>query len=59
MTLPNQNKERAQEARLLALQVQDPEAKAALLRIAGAYDELAARAAAQMPTSNPLARGQD
>jgi hypothetical protein len=49
----------AQEARLLALQLQDPEAKAALLRIAGEYDELAARAAAQMPTSNPLAQRKD
>jgi hypothetical protein len=36
---------RAQEARLLAAQLEDPEAKAATLRIAEEYERLAVRAA--------------
>jgi hypothetical protein len=36
---------RAQEARLLAAQLEDPEAKAATLKIAEAYERLAVRAA--------------
>jgi hypothetical protein len=36
---------RAQEARLLASQLEDPEAKAATLKVAGEYDRLAVRAA--------------
>ena len=36
---------RAQEARLLALHLRDPEANAAVLKIADEYDHLAVRAA--------------
>ncbi|HEY6860671.1 MAG TPA: hypothetical protein VI358_12895 [Pseudolabrys sp.] len=36
---------RAQEARLLALHLKDPEANAAVLKIADEYDHLAVRAA--------------
>ena len=36
---------RAQEARLLASQLEDPEAKAATLKIAEEYERLAVRAA--------------
>ena len=36
---------RAQEARLLAAQLEDPEAKAATLKIAEEYERLAVRAA--------------
>lgn len=39
---------RAQEARLLASQLEDPEAKAATLKIADEYDRLATRAAKRM-----------
>ena len=38
---------RAQEARLLALHLRDPEANAAVLKIADEYDHLAVRAARQ------------
>ena len=39
---------RAQEARLLAAQLEDPEAKAATLKIAEEYDRLAVRATQRM-----------
>jgi hypothetical protein len=39
---------RAQEARLLASQLEDPEAKAATLKIAEEYERLAVRAAKRM-----------
>jgi hypothetical protein len=39
---------RAQEARLLAAQLEDPEAKSATLRIAEEYERLAVRAAKRM-----------
>jgi hypothetical protein len=39
---------RAQEARLLASQLDDPEAKAATLKIADEYERLAVRAAERM-----------
>jgi hypothetical protein len=39
---------RAQEARLLANALEDPEAKAATLKIADEYDRLAQRAAKRM-----------
>ena len=39
---------RAQEARLLAAQLEDPFAKEATLRIAGEYDRLAVRATKRM-----------
>jgi hypothetical protein len=39
---------RAQEARLLAAQLEDPEAKAATLNIAEEYERLAVRAAKRM-----------
>jgi hypothetical protein len=39
---------RAQEARLLASQLQDPEAKEATLKIAEEYERLAVRAAKRM-----------
>jgi hypothetical protein len=39
---------RAQEARLLAAQLEDPEAKAATLKIADEYERLAVRAAKRL-----------
>ena len=39
---------RAQEARLLAAQLEDPEAKSATLKIADEYDRLAVRAQQRM-----------
>jgi hypothetical protein len=39
---------RAQETRLVAQQLEDPEAKAVILKIADEYDRLAVRAAARM-----------
>jgi hypothetical protein len=39
---------RAQEARFLANQLEDPEAKAATLKIADEYDRLAVRAAKRL-----------
>jgi hypothetical protein len=39
---------RAQEARLLASQLEDPEAKAATLKIADEYERLAVRAAKRL-----------
>jgi hypothetical protein len=39
---------RAQEARLLAAALEDPEAKSATLKIADEYDRLAVRAAQRM-----------
>jgi len=43
---------RAQEARLLASQLEDPEAKAATLKIADEYDRLAVRAAKRLEKEN-------
>jgi hypothetical protein len=48
---------RAQEARLLAAQLEDPEAKAATLKIADEYDRLATRAAKRFEEQNPDAQG--
>jgi hypothetical protein len=42
---------RAQEARLLAAQLEDPEAKSATLKIADEYERLAVRAAKRMEES--------
>jgi hypothetical protein len=42
---------RAQEARLLAQHLEDPEAKAAMLKIANEYDRLAVRSAERMMTT--------
>jgi hypothetical protein len=42
---------RAQEARLLAAQLEDPEAKSATLKIAEEYERLAVRAAKRMEES--------
>lgn len=42
---------RAQEARLLAAQLEDPEAKAAVLKVADDYDRLAVRAAKRLQES--------
>ncbi len=39
---------RAEEARLLAKKLDDPEAKAAILKIASEYDNLALRAAERL-----------
>jgi hypothetical protein len=44
---------RAQEARLLASQLEDPEAKAATLKIADEYDRLAVRAAERLGMEKP------
>jgi hypothetical protein len=44
---------RAQEARLLASQLEDPEAKAATLKIADEYDRLALRAAERLGMEKP------
>ena len=44
LTNPTHWHSRAQEARRLAQQLEDPEAKAAKLEMAGKYDRLAARA---------------
>ena len=44
---------RAQEARLLASQLEDPEAKAATLKIADEYDRLAIRAAERLGMEKP------
>jgi hypothetical protein len=43
---------RADEARLLASQLEDPEAKAAILKIAEEYEQLAARSVDRMQSSN-------
>ncbi len=43
---------RAQEARLLAEKLEDPEAKTAILKIAHEYDRLAARAVQRMKNNN-------
>ncbi|MBV9968464.1 MAG: hypothetical protein JO228_00645 [Xanthobacteraceae bacterium] len=43
---------RAQEARLLAAQLEDPEAKAATLKIAEEYERLAVRAAKRMESGD-------
>jgi hypothetical protein len=45
---------RAQEARRTATQLEDPEAKAAVLKIANEYDRLAARAAERLKTFQPV-----
>jgi hypothetical protein len=52
---------RAQEARLVAQQLEDPEAKTAiLLKIADEYDRLAVRAAARMnETVQPVSAKED
>jgi hypothetical protein len=42
---------RAQEARLLAQHLEDPAAKAAMLKIANEYDRLALRSAERMMTT--------
>ena len=42
---------RAQEARLLAARLEDPEAKAAIVKIAEEYERLAVRAAERMEES--------
>jgi hypothetical protein len=42
---------RAQEARLLASRLEDPEAKAAIIKIAEEYERLAVRAAKRMEES--------
>jgi hypothetical protein len=44
---------RAQEARLLAAQLEDPEAKAATLKIAEEYERLAVRAAKRIEEAGP------
>jgi hypothetical protein len=44
---------RAQEARLLASQLEEPEAKAATLKIAEEYDRLAVRAAERLGVEKP------
>jgi hypothetical protein len=44
---------RAQEARLLASQLENPEAKAATLKIADEYDRLALRAAERLGMEKP------
>ena len=44
---------RAQEARLLASQLEDPEAKAATLKIAEEYERLAVRAAERLGMEKP------
>ena len=44
---------RAQEARLLASHLEDPEAKAATLRIAEEYERLAVRVAQRMEQERP------
>ena len=46
---------RAQEARLTASYLDDPEAKAAMLKIADEYDRLASRSADRMIKHDPLA----
>ena len=43
---------RAQEARLLASRLEDPEAKAAIIKIAEEYERLAVRAAKRMDDSS-------
>jgi hypothetical protein len=48
---------RAQEARLLASQLDDPEAKAATLKIAEEYDRLAVRAQQRMDDGVNADRG--
>ena len=48
---------RAQEARLLAAQLEDPEAKAATLRIAEEYERLSVRAAKRMEEATAQGRG--
>ncbi len=48
-------KMRAEEARVLAQKLEDPEAKTAILKIADEYDHLAARAAERILKSKPLA----
>jgi hypothetical protein len=45
---------RAQEARLLAAQLEDPEAKSATLKIAEEYERLAVRAAKRMEESGDI-----
>ena len=47
---------RAQEARLLASQLEDQEAKAATLKIAEEYDRLAIRAAERLGGDSGLSR---
>jgi hypothetical protein len=42
---------RAQEARLLAQHLEDPEAKTAMFKIANEYDRLAVRSAERMMTT--------
>jgi hypothetical protein len=48
---------RAQEARLLAAQLEDPEAKSATLKIAEEYERLAVRAAKRMEESGETPKG--
>ncbi len=48
---------RAQEARLLAAQLEDPEAKSATLKIAEEYERLAVRAAKRMEESSDPPKG--
>jgi hypothetical protein len=48
--------QRAQEARLLASQLKDPEAKAATLKIAEEYDRLAVRAAKRIEDAEKRGR---
>jgi hypothetical protein len=43
---------RADEARLLASQLEDPEAKAAILKITEEYEQLAARSVDRTQSSN-------
>ncbi len=45
---PKQWRSRAQEARVLAKQMRDPESKLALLRVAESYEKIAKRAEARL-----------
>ena len=54
LTNPAHWRHRAQEARWLAQQLEDPEAKAAKLEMAGKYDRLAARATEWMSKTEKI-----